>query len=171
VNAHAAMSGGIQRRHDAGRGRAPADGGRVSSRDRARSPLSLLPALRSARCLASTRPSVYWDADCTRCDVTFGPYTLDQLSARALEAAVETSDESASRYARRLKQWSVEEDAQLGAEFDDGLDKNALAKLHGRSAWAIEWRLFKLGKVGEMPMNPWRGPTQPARTAPPSDNK
>jgi hypothetical protein len=45
------------------------------------------------------------------------------------------------------KPWSPEEDAALAAGFDAGQPMEALAAAHGRSRFAIEARLAKLGKV------------------------
>jgi hypothetical protein len=45
------------------------------------------------------------------------------------------------------KPWSAEEDATLAAGFDVGQPMEALAAVHGRSRFAIEARLAKLGKV------------------------
>lgn len=43
--------------------------------------------------------------------------------------------------------WTVEEDAELLAEFDSGLQIEGLAKLHGRTQRAIESRLVRLGRL------------------------
>jgi len=45
------------------------------------------------------------------------------------------------------KPWSPEDDARLAADFDAGQPMEALAIAHGRSRFAIEARLAKLGKV------------------------
>ncbi|MGO9482847.1 MAG: hypothetical protein ACLP05_13840 [Candidatus Kryptoniota bacterium] len=43
--------------------------------------------------------------------------------------------------------WSQEEDQLLASEFDAGKKVNDLAKAHGRSRYAIETRLVRLGKI------------------------
>jgi hypothetical protein len=43
--------------------------------------------------------------------------------------------------------WTDEEDARLATEFDGGAPVAEIARLHGRTAGAINSRLVKLGKV------------------------
>ena len=67
---------------------------------------------------------------------------------RALEVVTSRS----KRPARNLpgnsgKPWSAGEDTQLVSAFDAGQPMEALAATHGRTRFAIEARLAKLGKV------------------------
>jgi hypothetical protein len=49
------------------------------------------------------------------------------------------------------KPWSDEEDRMLAAAFDSGKQIPELATAHGRSRFAIEARLAKLGKIAPPP--------------------
>jgi hypothetical protein len=52
------------------------------------------------------------------------------------------------------KPWSAEDDAQLREAFDQGAGVPQLAQTLGRSRWAVESRLVKLGQLagrGEVP--------------------
>lgn len=67
---------------------------------------------------------------------------------RALEAALSRAEHKPrSIRGNAGKPWSSEEDASLAADFDAGQPLDALAAAHGRSRFAIEARLAKLGKV------------------------
>ena len=72
---------------------------------------------------------------------------------RALEArALKTDANNPRQPARNLpgnsgKPWSPDEDAQLVSAFATGQSMEALAATHGRTRFAIEARLAKLGKV------------------------
>lgn len=76
-------------------------------------------------------------------------------TVRALYHAIRALEAGASRPKRPTqnlpsnsgKPWSAEEDAQLVTAFDAGQPMEALAITHGRSRFAIEARLAKLGKV------------------------
>lgn len=45
------------------------------------------------------------------------------------------------------KSWTQEEDALLGERFDSGMTTKELMAEHGRTQWAIQSRLVKLGKI------------------------
>jgi len=45
------------------------------------------------------------------------------------------------------KPWSLEDDAQLCALMDEGVELKAIAQQVGRTAFAVETRLVKLGKL------------------------
>ena len=66
--------------------------------------------------------------------------------------ALETATSRPKRTARDLpgnsgKPWSPEEDAQLVSAFNAGQPMETLAATHGRTRFAVEARLAKLGKV------------------------
>jgi hypothetical protein len=71
----------------------------------------------------------------------------------ALEVALERLTWSANQKAREQsvpnqgKPWSPDEDAQLAREFDQSLSEREMAQAHGRSQWAINRRLERLGKI------------------------
>lgn len=65
---------------------------------------------------------------------------------RALEAA-RPKRPAQALHGNAGKPWSPEEDATLAAGFDAGQPLEALAAAHGRSRFAVEARLAKLGKV------------------------
>jgi hypothetical protein len=67
------------------------------------------------------------------------------------------------------KPWSEEEDALLGKAFDAGKPIEQLAVEHGRSRWAIEARLVKLGRIPE-PSVEMRFPLRRNTAAQPSAN-
>jgi len=71
---------------------------------------------------------------------------------RALETVLSGTKSREKRPGQALpgnagKPWSPGEDAALAAAFDAGQPMKALAAAHGRSRFAIEARLAKLGKV------------------------
>lgn len=72
---------------------------------------------------------------------------------RALETrALETGASRSKQPARNLpgnsgKPWSPDEDAQLVSAFAAGQSMEVLAATHGRTRFAIEARLAKLGKI------------------------
>jgi hypothetical protein len=67
---------------------------------------------------------------------------------RALEAGASRPKRSApNQPSNSGKPWSPGEDAQLASAFDAGQPMEALAVAHGRSRFAIEARLAKLGKI------------------------
>ena len=69
---------------------------------------------------------------------------------RALETTLSKpahKEQSRGTHGNAGKPWSPEEDATLAAGFDAGQPLEALAAAHGRSRFAIEARLAKLGKV------------------------
>jgi hypothetical protein len=76
-------------------------------------------------------------------------------TVRALYRAIRALEAGASRSKRPApnqpsnsgKPWSPGEDAQLVSAFDRGQPMEALAVAHGRSRFAIEARLAKLGKI------------------------
>ena len=66
--------------------------------------------------------------------------------------ALESAADGPKRPARNLpgnsgKPWSPAEDTQLAAAFDAGQSLEALATAHGRTRFAVEARLARLGKV------------------------
>jgi hypothetical protein len=68
---------------------------------------------------------------------------------RALEAGANRPKRPASpnQPSNSGKPWSSREDTQLVSAFDAGQPMEALAVTHGRSRFAIEARLAKLGKI------------------------
>jgi len=67
---------------------------------------------------------------------------------RALESAASGSKRPAHTLPGNSgKPWPPAEDAQLAAAFDAGQSLEALAAAHGRTRFAIEARLARLGKV------------------------
>lgn len=72
--------------------------------------------------------------------------------SRALEGAAASPAAEAPRTRRPLppnagKAWSSQEDAALETAFDAGIDLRQVAQELGRTSFAIEQRLIKLGKV------------------------
>jgi hypothetical protein len=90
---------------------------------------------------------------------TDGPLPEDSICRRedvqqALSAALEDVADAANRSDKERnlppnqgKPWSPDEDAQLAREFDASIAQPELARLHGRTQWAIVKRLERLGKV------------------------
>jgi hypothetical protein len=75
-------------------------------------------------------------------------------TVRALFTALEQLKKAEARNARfenlpgqSGKAWSAEEEAALVEEFDAGMDVASIALKHGRTNWAIQARLMKLGKI------------------------
>jgi len=72
--------------------------------------------------------------------------------ARALDGSPGAAESKAPRArppapANAGKPWSPEEDTQLEAGFEQGLELRALAEQLGRTRFGIEQRLIKLGKI------------------------
>jgi hypothetical protein len=72
--------------------------------------------------------------------------------SRALESAATPPAAEAPRQRRPLppnagKAWSGQEDAPLETAFDAGIDLRQVAQELGRTSFAIEQRLIKLGKI------------------------
>ena len=73
--------------------------------------------------------------------------------ARALEGMTVLPQDEAARGARRPappnagKPWSAQEDAALETAFDAGIAMKQVAQELGRTAFAVEQRLVKIGKV------------------------
>ena len=67
----------------------------------------------------------------------------------AVSGALEGKEGGARRHAppNTGKPWSAEEDAKLNAAFAAGADLKPLAQELGRSAFALEARLVKMGKL------------------------
>ena len=72
----------------------------------------------------------------------------------ALEVALEHLAGAANQKARQQSQppnqgkpWSPAEDVQLASEFEQAIPEREMARVHGRSQWAITRRLERLGKV------------------------
>jgi len=80
------------------------------------------------------------------------PYNAP-LVIRALFAVTRALDERELAKPRRPqppnagKPWSGEDDEQLEARFAEGVDLKQLAQDMGRTRWAVESRLVKLGKL------------------------
>ena len=76
--------------------------------------------------------------------------------SRALEGAALPPDDAA-RATRRAappnagKAWSAQEDAALATAFDAGIPMKQVAQELGRTAFAVEQRLVKIGKVAPPP--------------------
>jgi hypothetical protein len=66
---------------------------------------------------------------------------------RVLEATPDSRRPARNLPGNSGKPWSPEEDTQLASAFDAGQSMEALAAAHGRTRFAIEARLAKLGKV------------------------
>jgi hypothetical protein len=73
--------------------------------------------------------------------------------SRALEGAVAGGDAGETPRARRAmtpnagKPWSAQEDAALETAFDAGIAVRQVAQELGRTPFAVEQRLIKIGKV------------------------
>ena len=73
--------------------------------------------------------------------------------ARALEGMTALPPEEAPRAGRRTqppnagKAWSAQEDAALETAFDAGIALKQVAQELGRTAFAVEQRLIKIGKI------------------------
>src|SRR4051812_12119967 len=72
--------------------------------------------------------------------------------SRALESGVPPADEPSARPRRPAppnagKAWSPQEDAALETAFDAGIAIRQVAEELGRTAFAVEQRLIKIGKV------------------------
>lgn len=67
--------------------------------------------------------------------------------SRALEAAPRTAEEAARRPPNAGKAWSPQEDAALETAFDAGIALKQVAQELGRTRFAVEQRLVKLGKI------------------------
>jgi hypothetical protein len=82
-----------------------------------------------------------------------GSICLQEDVKAALEVALERLAWSVNQKTREQsvpnqgKPWSQDEDAQLGREFDQSLSEREMAQAHGRSQWAINKRLERLGKI------------------------
>lgn len=85
---------------------------------------------------------------------------------RALYCAVRALDASARRRTRGQgaassnagKPWSEDEDSQLLAAFDDGLQLAELAQAHGRTRGGIQARLVRHGRLAPQGDRPIGGP-------------
>ena len=77
--------------------------------------------------------------------------------SRALEGMTALPTEEAPRGTRRPsppnagKAWSAQEDAALETAFDAGIPIKQVAQELGRTAFAVEQRLVKIGKVAPAP--------------------
>jgi hypothetical protein len=76
--------------------------------------------------------------------------------SRALEGAALPPDEGARGTRRSAppnagKAWSAQEDAALATAFDAGIPMKQVAQELGRTAFAVEQRLVKIGKVAPPP--------------------
>src|SRR6478752_273001 len=69
------------------------------------------------------------------------------VAARALDTAPEVPRSRPAPPTNAGKPWAGEDDAELLAGFDRGLDLRALAEALGRTRFGIEQRLIKLGKI------------------------
>ena len=69
------------------------------------------------------------------------------LAVGALEKVKRNEERRASLPEKAGVAWSQHEEARLVASFDSGSQPSELAKLHGRTEWAIRSRLIKLGKL------------------------
>jgi hypothetical protein len=82
-----------------------------------------------------------------------GSICLQEDVKAALEVALERLTWPVNQKAREQsvpnqgKPWSPGEDAQLAREFDQSLSEREMAQAHGRSQWAINRRLERLGKI------------------------
>jgi len=82
-----------------------------------------------------------------------GSICLQEDVKAALEMALERLTWSANQKTREQsvpnqgKPWPPDEDAQLAREFDQSLSEREMAQAHGRSQWAINRRLERLGKI------------------------
>lgn len=92
-------------------------------------------------------------------------------TVRALSAAIAALRKSLNARSSRPgqgnsgKPWTKDEDAALATNFDNGMNIADLATAHGRSGFAIEARLVKLGKLppDRMPTFPNRQPKAAAQ--------
>jgi hypothetical protein len=76
--------------------------------------------------------------------------------ARALEGAVPAAAEDPARPRRPQppnagKAWTAQEDAALETAFDAGVPLKQVAQELGRTAFAVEQRLIKIGKIAAPP--------------------
>ncbi|HEX9718121.1 MAG TPA: hypothetical protein VGA59_00190 [Ramlibacter sp.] len=83
------------------------------------------------------------------------PYNAPAV-IRALFAVSQALSEKPARPKREPppnagKAWDPEEDARLDAAYAQGIDVKQLAQELGRSSWAVESRLVKLGKLPARP--------------------
>lgn len=67
--------------------------------------------------------------------------------SRALEAGPRTGEDAARRPPNAGKAWSPQEDAALETAFDAGIALKQVAQELGRTRFAVEQRLVKLGKI------------------------
>lgn len=81
------------------------------------------------------------------------PYNAPPV-IRALFAVSQALDDAvrAERKGREVppntgKAWKAEEDAKLEARFIEGVDSKRIGEELGRTAWAVEARLIKIGKL------------------------
>jgi hypothetical protein len=83
------------------------------------------------------------------------PYNAPPV-IRALFAVSQALSEKAAKPRRELppnagKPWDPEEDARLDAAYAQGAEVKQLAQDLGRTSWAVESRLVKLGKLPVRP--------------------
>ncbi len=71
--------------------------------------------------------------------------------SRALEAGAAAPEPAARRPPNAGKAWSAQEDAALGIAFDAGIALKQVAQELGRTPFAVEQRLVKLGKIAAPP--------------------
>ena len=77
--------------------------------------------------------------------------------SRALEGAPVLPQDEGARGTRRAappnagKAWSAQEDAALATAFDAGIPMKQVAQELGRTAFAVEQRLVKIGKIAPAP--------------------
>lgn len=67
--------------------------------------------------------------------------------SRALEAGASPPEPAARRPPNAGKPWSAQEDAALETAFDAGIALKQVAQELGRTQFAVEQRLVKLGKI------------------------
>ena len=67
--------------------------------------------------------------------------------ARALDAPAPAEDPRSRRVPNAGKPWSAAEDAALETAFDAGIPVKQVAQELGRTAFAVEQRLIKIGKI------------------------
>jgi len=112
-------------------------------------------AMNDARALATLQALANGTDPVTGATLPAGSPYQHPDTVRALYHAIRVLESAAGgskRPARNApgnsgKPWSPGEDAQLASAFDAGQSMEALAAAHGRSRFAIEARLAKLGKV------------------------
>lgn len=87
-------------------------------------------------------------------------YTVVQALERPVEGKPARTGERHAAAPNQGKPWSAEDDAKLDAAFEAGADLKPLAAELGRTAFALEARLVKLGRLP--PRSGMRFATAPA---------